>query len=237
MRVLRRRFGAWGALLAALLLCAFAGDATAAVITGNTEADQLANDGRCTLREAISSANTNTGVGGCAAGSGTDTIRFSVAHPKLSRAGANEDANSTGDLDVLSNLTISGKGAGQTTIDADGIDRVFDVAPGRTVTIEKVAITGGKTPDGTDGSDEIIIGANGGSATGIDGDPGAPGGGVLNRGALTLRNASVTQNVTGEGGDGGDGFAASGGANQIGGGGSGGNAGAGGPGGGVFNSG
>src|SRR3954454_5694528 len=237
MSLLRRPCCAWSAALALLSILAFAGEAAAATITVNTEDDQLANDGRCTLREAISSANTNTGVGGCAAGSGTDTIRFSVAHPKLSRAGAGENANSTGDLDLLSNLTISGKGAGQTTIDADGIDRVFDVAPGRTVTIEKVAITGGKTPTGVDGSGVSVIGANGASATGIDGDPGAPGGGVLNRGTLTLRDARVTGNLTGKGGSGGAGSAANGGANQDGGAGTGGAGGAGGPGGGVFNSG
>src|SRR3954452_11278639 len=213
MRVLRRRFGAWGALLAALLLCAFAGDATAAVITVNTEADQLANDGRCTLREAISSANTNTGVGGWAAGSGTDTITFAVAHPKLSRAGAGEDANSTGDLDIDSNLTISGKGAGQTTIDGNNLDRVFDIASGRTVTIEKVKITGGKSPSGIPGASAMALVA-GASASGFGGAPGEPGGGVLNRGTLTLRNATVTDNRTGDGGSGGDGTGAAGGHNQ-----------------------
>src|SRR3954454_3672224 len=165
MSLLRRPCGAWSAPLALLSILAFAGEAAEATITVNTEADQLANDGRCTLREALRSANTNTGVGGCAAGSGTDTIRFSVAHPKLSRTGAGEDANSTGDLDLLSNLTISGKGAGKTTIDANGIDRVFDVAPGRTVRIEKVRITGGKSPNGAAG----IPGTGG---TGADGTGG-----------------------------------------------------------------
>src|SRR3954454_20561048 len=216
MSLLRRPCGAWSAALALLSILAFAGEAAAATITVHTEADHLANDGRCTLREAISSANTNTGVGGCAAGSGTDTIRFSVAHPKLSRAGANEDANSTGDLDITSNLIVSGNGAGQTTIDADGIDRVFEIASGRTVTIEKVKITGGKSPSGIPGASAMALVA-GASASGFGGAPGEPGGGVLNRGTLTLRNATVTDNRTGDGGSGGDGTGAAGGLNQGGG--------------------
>src|SRR4051812_34037554 len=115
MTVLRRPAGrpagVWGAICAVLLSFAFAGNAAAATITVNTEADQVVSDGRCALREAITAANTDNPSGGCAAGSGNDTIKFSVAHPKLSRTGAHENANSTGDLDVLSNVTVSGNGA------------------------------------------------------------------------------------------------------------------------------
>ena len=58
--------------------CAFA-----ATITVNSTADTAANDGVCTLREAITAANTDTPSGAmageCAAGSGTDTITFNIA--------------------------------------------------------------------------------------------------------------------------------------------------------------
>jgi CSLREA domain-containing protein len=58
--------------------------AMASTITVNSTADVAANDGQCTLREAIIAANTNTASGGmlneCAAGSaGLDTIQFSIA--------------------------------------------------------------------------------------------------------------------------------------------------------------
>ena len=46
--------------------------------TVNTIADTGAAPGSCTLRDAITSANTDTPTGGCAAGSGADTIEFSV---------------------------------------------------------------------------------------------------------------------------------------------------------------
>jgi CSLREA domain-containing protein len=54
----------------------------AATITVNSTADTVANDGACTLREAIIAANTDTASGGaageCAAGSGADTIAFNI---------------------------------------------------------------------------------------------------------------------------------------------------------------
>ncbi len=56
--------------------------AGAATITVNTNADVTADDGACTLREAITSANTDTSSGAnggeCAAGSGADTITFQI---------------------------------------------------------------------------------------------------------------------------------------------------------------
>jgi len=59
--------------------------ATASVITVNSAADTVANDGQCTLREALTAANTNTASGAaageCAAGQASptvDTIVFNI---------------------------------------------------------------------------------------------------------------------------------------------------------------
>jgi CSLREA domain-containing protein len=70
------------AAFAAVLLTA--APARAATITVNSTADVTANDGQCTLREAIVAANTNTASGGaageCSAGvAGLDTIAFNIA--------------------------------------------------------------------------------------------------------------------------------------------------------------
>jgi CSLREA domain-containing protein len=69
--------------LAALMLLLLPGAASAAPITVNSTGDTAANDGTCTLREAITSANTNTPSGGmaneCAAGGASDVIGFSAA--------------------------------------------------------------------------------------------------------------------------------------------------------------
>src|SRR5687767_8182520 len=52
--------------------------ASAATITVNSTTDTVANDGACTLREALTAANTNTASGGmageCAAGSTAPTV-------------------------------------------------------------------------------------------------------------------------------------------------------------------
>jgi CSLREA domain-containing protein len=76
------RLGLACAVAYAALLLAPA-SARAATITVNSTADVAANDGQCTLREAIIAANTNTVSGGaageCLAGAaGLDTIEFAI---------------------------------------------------------------------------------------------------------------------------------------------------------------
>jgi hypothetical protein len=71
---------------------------------------------QCTLRAAIQEANDTLGV---------DTITLPAGTYTLSRAGADEDAASTGDLDVTDELTITGAGA-RATIVAGGAARFDD---------------------------------------------------------------------------------------------------------------
>jgi CSLREA domain-containing protein len=119
--------------LASWPLPTHAGPAT--TITVNTTADELNSDGDCSLREAIQAANTDAAVDACPAGSGADTITFEAATdgtPIVLTGAANEDANATGDLDILDggDLTIQGNGTGSTIVDGHGRDRVFHVCPG-----------------------------------------------------------------------------------------------------------
>src|SRR5689334_10298667 len=94
----------------ALLLAGFisAAPAHAAAIEVTTFADNLPNSGDCSLREAIQAANTDTAVDACPAGNGADTIVLAAGVYTLSRGGASEDQNQSGDLDLLGNLTITG---------------------------------------------------------------------------------------------------------------------------------
>ena len=98
----------------------------------------------CTLRKAIINANTDTAAyPQCAAGSGTDTIVFLVPMTiTFTIAGAGEDAALTGDLDVTSDIIIQGI-AGGTVIDGGDLDRVFDVKPGASLTLNDITITNG----------------------------------------------------------------------------------------------
>ncbi len=84
IRSLQRRIAHHSACLLAPLMLALAAPLFAATIAVNSLADTTANDGVCTLREAIIAANTNAisgaAVGECAAGTaGLNVITFSVA--------------------------------------------------------------------------------------------------------------------------------------------------------------
>ena len=80
LHVLRVSFSAL--MLVAILFTAspVSPAAAAGILEVNSDADTNANDGFCTLREAITAANTDTtsgaAAGECAAGSGADEITF-----------------------------------------------------------------------------------------------------------------------------------------------------------------
>lgn len=155
-----------------------------ATITVTTTADVVADDGLCSLREAIIAANTNSPsgstLGECVAGTlGTDTIVLANAIYTLTGV-SGEDNSLTGDLDILPSagpVEIEGVAGGSTTINGGGVDRVIHII-GATVEIRNVTITGG-------------------SVTGN-------GGGIYNEaGTLTLNNSVVTGNAAVGVGDGG----------------------------------
>src|SRR5688572_1390796 len=108
--------------VAALVLLAFAPalPLQAAVFTVTKTADTLDGlcDDDCSLREAVSAANLNLG---------TDVIDLPAGIYLLSRVGAGEDANATGDLDVTDDLIVVGAGAGSSVLDGFSSDRVLDL--------------------------------------------------------------------------------------------------------------
>lgn len=137
----------WAGLTISLLLAALVlitPTVQAATITVNTTADEVNTDGDCSLREAIIAANTNAAVDACPAGSGADTIRLPAGNYVLTLAGTGENAALTGDLDISENLTINGAGRTNTTIDANGLDRVFSIV-GALAQLSDLTVTGGQT--------------------------------------------------------------------------------------------
>ena len=114
-----------------LVLLLASGGAFATTIQVTTRNDQFGEDAaKCSLREAVQAANTDTAFGGCPGGSSVDIITFDGPsnRPVLSRTGRDEDANATGDLDGSASGTIVfvGNSTGGTVIDGAGVDRVFD---------------------------------------------------------------------------------------------------------------
>ena len=101
----------------------------------------------CHLREAITAANTRTATTHCQAGSGNDTLVLheSANHFVFSAGGlpdSGEDNNLTGDLDILSIITIQGVNPTQSKIVSVGSDRAFDVISG-VLTLNDVTVIGG----------------------------------------------------------------------------------------------
>ncbi len=223
-------------LVVALMVASHAAPASAATITVTTTNDELNSDGDCSLREAIQAANTDAAVDACATGSGADTIDLATGTYALSIAGASEDSNVTGDLDITADLTITGAGQATTIIDGNATDRVFDVRPSATVEISGVTVRNGNPVSGHGGgiannggpltlknstvTDNRTAGAGGGFynhinkvATLIDStvsnntSTGQGGGGIWNQnGTLTLTNSTVNGNTTEGLGDGGGGI-------------------------------
>ena len=232
----------WASLTAwlALVLVA-ASTASAATITVTTGSDTVADDGACSLREAIDAANGDTATGGCPAGGGADTVALPAGAYTLGIVGSVEDGNTKGDLDISSDVTLDGAGESTTTIDAADLDRAVEVLSG-TVTIEGLTLTNGTSPAGEAGgairnagtltvensriSDSVTgngvagsvstgstggTGAAGGPALGGSGGPGGAGGGIANVGTLSVIATRVTGNMTGAGGGGGVAFGGTGG--------------------------
>jgi CSLREA domain-containing protein len=140
-----------GLSLGALALPVAAGAAT---IAPNTTTDEADAGGTCSLREAVQSVNNAANFGGCTATivpnayGVADEIDVPAGLYKLSLAGAGEDLNATGDLDLRKAVKIVGAGdspAG-TEIDADNIDRVLDlpsVAATAVVTVQSLTLSNG----------------------------------------------------------------------------------------------
>ena len=192
----------------------FASSAEAATITVNSTADVIANNGQCTLREAIINANNDdqSGSTDCAAGSGADiivlpagTITLTIANTPSSFSA--EEFSLTGDLDILGSLTINGDPGG-TIIDGGKVDRIFDIdpdtdindgnpAPPITVHLNNLTITNGYQndvgavrvqPNATVTMDNCTVS----NSTSWANDAG--GIGILNGGTLTMTNCTVSGN-------------------------------------------
>ena len=204
LKILAPTVGA--ALLMWGLLFAYASSpAWAAIITVNSLADDADGaDGECTLREAITAANTDTAsgtaTGECAAGSGDDEIHFALPGT------APWTVNLTGALPTLdSDLTIAGPGADQFTVrrDTGGDYRIFLVSSGTQVSISGITISGGNVPLGTDGGGILN---NGGtltitSSTLSGNSAGNDGGGISNEGGtLTITSSTLSGNTASQGG-------------------------------------
>lgn len=129
--------------------------------------------GACTLRAAVMEANALSGGDTIVVPAGTYRLERIEPAPPGSPPfnGSREDTGAFGDLDLLDSVTINGAGPAATIVTLGGgllSDRLFHVVPTSvTATITGPKVTGGNVPGG---------------------------GGILNRGTLTLQNVDVSGN-------------------------------------------
>jgi CSLREA domain-containing protein len=159
-----------------------------------TRSDDPAPDGcapeDCSLREAIIAANQD---------SASDTIDLGSNY-QLSIAGAAEDAAATGDLDITQSVTITGDGAGATSIDTNDLDRVFHIVSG-TVELSDVTVQDGRAQFGAGIYNQGTLTLENATVTNNDADTGGfprQGAGIYNANSLTLTNSTVSDNTTGD---------------------------------------
>jgi CSLREA domain-containing protein len=163
----------------ALTVPCFAGAATLHV---DSTADVLADDGACTLREAVIAANSDLASGAspgeCGAGSGADVIEVPAGTYTLAIAGAAEDAAATGDLDLLGEVEIAGADTATTIIDGADLDRIFQVHVSVAAEIHDLTIRNGRAASPSP----------------------VRGGGIQNLGTLSLERSVVSENLASFGG-------------------------------------
>jgi CSLREA domain-containing protein len=170
-RITRFLFGTTIGLMIALLLLVIPTPTPARAIGNlysinvNTLTDEYSSvdDGACSLREAIRTANDKGNFGGClriisdfGGGPGPDTIWLPSGTYTLTIVGANEDLDATGDLDLRASMIISATGATAPTVTggAGWDDRIFHILTG-TVTIKSIVISGGSVS--SDGGGAVLI--------------------------------------------------------------------------------
>jgi CSLREA domain-containing protein len=187
------------ALLAVVLLMSHFSPASAIGTTAvpgttnivNTDQDESNTDGDCSLREAITAANTNLGVDGCAAGSATqrDAIHFSLGKRATITLGS-----TLPNITDASGLNINGQRAKITVSGNDSV-RVFEVSSGAKLTLANLTVADGKITDSSggglfnQGTVRVINSTFSGNNANF-------GGGLFNGGTLTVTNSTFSGNST-----------------------------------------
>jgi hypothetical protein len=129
----------------------------------------------CTLINAIVAANTDTATGSCTAGSGDDTLLLTASSTMTLNAVNNNTDGPNGLPVVSSTITIAGQGS---TVQRDGSGpsfRLLNVGSAGNLTIQDLTMQGGYLSNHR-------------------------GGGIFNRGGLTLTNCVLTNNYSGRDG-------------------------------------
>ncbi|MCX7545956.1 IPTL-CTERM sorting domain-containing protein [Marinicella gelatinilytica] len=171
----------------ALLLCSFYAQAATITVTGTD--NSLADDGLCSISEAIINANNDfqTHID-CAAGSGADTINLSADITLMTEYENDATWGSTGTPPVTTAITLDGQGhilERDDMANTCAIDFTSDTGEFR---ILRVTSTGNLTLDNT-----VVRGG----CSDSNGQTNSDGGGIVNEGTLSIVNSVIDNNQSG----------------------------------------
>jgi hypothetical protein len=139
--------------------------------TVNSTADNVdINPGDGIAEDSLGNTTLRAAIMETNALAGAQTITIPAGIYLFTLVGIDEDAAAQGDLDITGDLTINGAGAATTTIDGGSLDRVFEIHLDAVINIDGVTIR--------------------------NGNPTSNGGGILNRGVMTLAKSVVTSNTS-----------------------------------------
>jgi hypothetical protein len=180
-------------------LCAASAQAATITVTANAPDVLNGANASCSLREAITNINNAALTYADCANTGdaygtSDTINLPAGTYTNLILGADEFVNATGSLDILTSVTITGAGAGSTTINGWAIDRALYIGSGITVSISGVTITNGSSL--ATGSGFYNLGTTTLTSSIITGNfsSNVAGGIENNTGSLTITDSTVSGN-------------------------------------------
>ena len=155
-------------------------------------ADPNAADGAVgSLRWAIDQANASPS---------NDTIRLLAGTHQIQLNG-DEDANASGDFDVIHSVTFVGAGANaaDTVVRGNGNDRVFDLLGGN-VSFRDLTVTGGGNVSNGGGIHISNAPTVDLQNVVVDGNAANNGGNIFNQSTLTLSQVTISRGIAGNGG-------------------------------------
>ncbi|MBU3059447.1 choice-of-anchor Q domain-containing protein [Pseudomonas indica] len=187
------------------LPCALAGvtllplGAHALDLTVTTTSDQFDGlcDAHCSLRDAVQTINLTVGSHRILLPAGTYTLTLPPAQDE-NGASVDDDDNLNGDLDLRGRVSLVGRGAGTTFIDAARLDRVFEVMTGAALELDRVTLRNGLSSQGggaieNHGVTTVRRSRVETSHSQSEGQA-SPGGGIANFGHLNLYTSTITGN-------------------------------------------
>jgi len=161
----------------------------------------------CSLREAITAAQTDATFDGCPAGSGADVVSLPNGQYAITRAGSGENSNVTGDFDIVGTGALSIQSANDSArvvVNGNGLDRVFDQQGNSSLSIRSLQVRGGVITQIEDGGGlRNNVGTMTVEGVTVSGNSSAfSGGGIAVYGTLSMVNSTLSGNTADRSGGG-----------------------------------